>query len=161
MILDSHDHHHIRQHTSCHVTIASVSQRPPQLPWQHQQGRHHHINIPRQQQGWRRVWRVPSPGKLFFPSFSTDYYLRIDYTYELRTSPRWVLLTPTRTRKSNVFADLSDTEQEVILDRNVQIVNLEANEQPEAFYLTPDEDSDEADGAFVDKYLTTQSPVKP
>ena len=53
-----------------------------------------------------------------------------------------------------IFADLSDTEQEIILDPNVEIVNLEAAEQPEAFYLTPDEDSDEADGAFVDKYLT-------
>ena len=59
-----------------------------------------------------------------------------------------------------IFADLSDTEQEIILDHNVQILNLEAAEQPDAFYLTPDEDSDEADGAFVDKYLTTQSPVK-
>ena len=53
-----------------------------------------------------------------------------------------------------IFADLSDTEQEIILDPNVEIVNLEAAEQPEAFYLTPDEDSDEADGAFVDEYLT-------
>ena len=59
-----------------------------------------------------------------------------------------------------MFADLSDTEQEIILDPNVQIVNLEAAEQPEAFYLTPDEDSDEADGAFVDEYLETRSPVK-
>jgi hypothetical protein len=62
-----------------------------------------------------------------------------------------------------MFADLSDTEQEIILDRNVQIVHLEAAEQPEAFDLTPDEDSesDEADEAFVDRYLMTQSPVKP
>jgi hypothetical protein len=58
------------------------------------------------------------------------------------------------------FSDLSDTEQEIILDCNVPIINLEAAEQPEAFYLTPDEDSDEADGAFLENYLTTQSPVK-
>lgn len=58
--------------------------------------------------------------------------------------------------------DLSDTEQEIILDPKVQIVNLEAAEQPEAFDLTPDEDSDndEADEAFIDGYLTTKSPVK-
>ena len=60
-----------------------------------------------------------------------------------------------------MFADLSDTEQEIILDRNVQIVNLEAAEQPKAFDLTPDEDSDEADETFIDRYLMTQSPVKP
>jgi hypothetical protein len=44
----------------------------------------------------------------------------------------------------------------------VQIVNLEAAEQPEAFDLTPDEESDdsEADEAFVNRYLTTKSPVK-
>jgi hypothetical protein len=48
-----------------------------------------------------------------------------------------------------------------MMNRKVQIVNLEADEQPEAFDLTRDEDSDEADGAFVDKYLTTQSPIKP
>ena len=62
-----------------------------------------------------------------------------------------------------MFADLSDTEQEIILDRNVQIVNLEAAEQPEAFDLTPDEDSDdsEADETFIDRYLMTRSPVKP
>ena len=59
-----------------------------------------------------------------------------------------------------MFADLSNTEQEIILDPYVQIVNLEAAEQPEAFYLTQDEDSDEADGAFVDEYLKTRSPVK-
>jgi hypothetical protein len=48
------------------------------------------------------------------------------------------------------------------VDPKVQIVNLEAAEQPEAFDLTPDEDSDhdEADEAFVDRYLTTKSPVK-
>jgi hypothetical protein len=59
-------------------------------------------------------------------------------------------------------ADLSDAEQEIILDPMVQIVNLEAAEQPEAFDLTPDEDSgrDEADEAFIDRYLTTKSPVK-
>ena len=45
-----------------------------------------------------------------------------------------------------IFAGLSDDEQEIILDRNVQIVNLEADEQPEAFDWTLDEDSDEADG---------------
>ena len=58
------------------------------------------------------------------------------------------------------FLDLqvSDTEQEIILDRNVQIVNLEADEQPEAFDLTPDEDSDEEDEVFVDRYLMTRSP---
>ena len=58
------------------------------------------------------------------------------------------------------FTDLqvSDSEQEIILDRNVQIVNLEAAEQPEAFDLTPDEDSDEADEVFVDRYLITRSP---
>ena len=64
-----------------------------------------------------------------------------------------------------MFADSSDTEQEIILDPNLQIINLEAAEQPEAFDLTPDEDSDDsdADGAIVDHYLTTlaQSPVKP
>lgn len=62
-----------------------------------------------------------------------------------------------------MFADLSDTEQEIILDQNVQIVNLGEDEQPKAFYLTPDEaeDSDEADGAFIDKYLMTQSPTNP
>jgi hypothetical protein len=61
-----------------------------------------------------------------------------------------------------IFTDLSDTEQEIILDPKVQIVNLEAAEQPEAFDLTPDEDSDhdEADEAFVDRYLTIKSPVK-
>jgi hypothetical protein len=63
---------------------------------------------------------------------------------------------------NEMFADLSDTEQEIILDPKVQIVNLEAAEQPEAFDLTPDEDSDdsEADETFVDRYLTTKSPVK-
>jgi hypothetical protein len=62
-----------------------------------------------------------------------------------------------------MFTDLSDTEQEIILDPKLQIVNLEADEQPEAFDLTPDEDSgsDEADEAFVDRYLMTRSPVKP
>ena len=57
----------------------------------------------------------------------------------------------------------SYTEKEIILDHNVQIVNLEEAEQPDIFDLTPDEDSDEADGAFVDKYLLTNSwsPVKP
>jgi hypothetical protein len=59
-----------------------------------------------------------------------------------------------------MFADLSDTEREIILDPKVQIVNLEAAEQPEAFDLTPDEESDDADEAFVDRYLTTKSPVK-
>ena len=54
----------------------------------------------------------------------------------------------------------SDTEQEIFLDPKVQIVNLEAAEQPEAFYLTPDEESDKADEAFVDRYLMTKSPVK-
>jgi hypothetical protein len=62
-----------------------------------------------------------------------------------------------------ILADLSDTEQEIILDPKVQIVNLEAAEQPEAFDLTPDEDSgldsnhDEADEAFIDRYLTTRT----
>jgi hypothetical protein len=58
------------------------------------------------------------------------------------------------------FPDLqvSDTEQEIILDPNVQIVNLEADEQPEVFDLTPDEDSDEEDEVFIDRYLMTRSP---
>ena len=61
-----------------------------------------------------------------------------------------------------MFADLSDTEREIILDHNVRIVNLEAAEQPEVFDLTPDEDSDrdEADEVFIDRYLITKSPVK-
>ena len=60
------------------------------------------------------------------------------------------------------LADLSDTEQEIILDPKVQKVNLEAAEQPEAFDLTPDDDSDhdEADEAFICRYLTAKSPVK-
>ena len=33
-------------------------------------------------------------------------------------------------------SDTSDTEQEIILDSKVQIVSLEAAEQPESFYLT-------------------------
>ena len=59
-----------------------------------------------------------------------------------------------------MFADLSDTEHKIILDPKVQIVNLEAAEQPEAFDLTLDKESDEADEAFVDRYLMTKSPVK-
>ena len=45
---------------------------------------------------------------------------------------------------------------------HMRIVNLEAAEQPEVFDLTPDEDSDrdEADEVFIDRYLTTKSPVK-
>ena len=44
----------------------------------------------------------------------------------------------------------------------MQKVNLEAAEQPEAFDLTPDDDSDhdEADEAFICRYLTAKSPVK-
>ena len=63
---------------------------------------------------------------------------------------------------TRMFADLSDTEREIILDHNVRIVNLEAAEQPEVFDLTPDEDSDrdEADEVFIDRYLITKSPVK-
>ena len=58
---------------------------------------------------------------------------------------------------TQMFADLSDTEQEIILDPKVQIVNLEAAKQPEAFDLTPDKDSDhdKADEAFIHKYLST------
>jgi len=56
--------------------------------------------------------------------------------------------------------DLNDPEQEIILDSKVQIVNLEADEQPDVFDLTPDENSDEADEALIDRYLMTQSPVK-
>ena len=63
---------------------------------------------------------------------------------------------------TRIFVDISDTEREIILDPKVRIVNLEAAEQPEAFDLTPDEDSDhdEADEAFIDRYLTTKSPDK-
>ena len=32
-----------------------------------------------------------------------------------------------------MFTDLSDTKQEIILDPNVEIVNLEAAEQPKHF----------------------------
>jgi hypothetical protein len=72
-----------------------------------------------------------------------------------------LLLTVTNPTYTNeMMLDLSDTEQEIILDPKVQIVNLEAAEQPEAFDLTPDEESDEADEAFVDRYLTIKSPVK-
>jgi len=61
-----------------------------------------------------------------------------------------------------IFADHhdSDTEQKNFLDPKVRIVNLEVAEQPKAFYLTPNEESDKADEAFIDRYLMTKSPVK-
>jgi hypothetical protein len=72
-----------------------------------------------------------------------------------------LLLTVTNPTYTNeMMLDLSNTEQEIILDPKVQIVNLEAAEQPEAFDLTPDKESDEADEAFVNRYLMTKSPVK-
>ena len=57
---------------------------------------------------------------------------------------------------TRMFADLSDTEREIILDPNVRIVNLETAEQPEIFDLTPDEnsDDDEADIRKFRKFLS-------
>ena len=59
-----------------------------------------------------------------------------------------VVVTNGNWPKFTMFADLSDTKHKIILDPKVQIVNLEAAEQPEASDLTPDEESDEADKSF-------------